>query len=185
MSDVKGASEPDSAAVTQEAVKNRQKAAKKHFLLYGLAGLIVVLDFLSKGWIVSTLELGETAWSKGIFSITRVHNTGAAFSLGSNATVAITIVSLIIATFVASALWRTDSWWWGIGLSLILGGAIGNLIDRFSNPPEPFSGYVVDFISVGSFPVFNVADSAVTIGVVVTVLCIIFGPPLRTRKGDN
>lgn len=182
MSAVKSTSsrDPEDAAVLR-----RRKAAKRHFLLYSLAGLIVVIDFLLKGWIVSHLNVQEVAWQKGIFSITRVHNTGAAFSLGSNATVAITILGIIIASFVASALWRTDSWWWGIGLSLILGGAIGNLIDRFANPPSPFKGYVVDFISVGSFPVFNVADSAVTIGVIVTVLCIIFGPPLREQEGAN
>lgn len=184
MSDVKKPLPNDSDAALA-AVSRRREGAKRHFLLYALAGLIVVVDFLLKGWIVSNLNVREIAWQKGIFAITRVHNTGAAFSMGSNATVAITIVSIVVATFVASALWRTDSWWWGIGLSLILGGAIGNLIDRFANPPSPFKGYVVDFISVGSFPVFNVADSAVTIGVVVTVVCIIFGPPLRKQKGEN
>ena len=78
----------------------------------------------------------------------------------------------------ASALWRTTSNAWATGLALILGGAFGNLYDRLFRPPAAFSGHVIDFISVGQFPVFNVADSAVTIGVVIVLICLLVGKKL-------
>jgi len=85
---------------------------------------------------------------------------------------------MVIISAVASALWRTTSNAWATGLALILGGAFGNLYDRLFRPPAAFSGHVIDFISVGQFPVFNVADSAVTIGVVIVLICLLVGKKL-------
>ncbi|MDU7193688.1 signal peptidase II [Lawsonella clevelandensis] len=159
-------------------VTARRAAAKRRSLFFALAGIILVADYLTKAWVVATIPVGETHTSWGILHITHVLNSGAAFSLGEKFTVAITIISMMIISAVASALWRATNAAWATGLALILGGAFGNLYDRLFRPPAPFSGHVVDFISVGKFPVFNIADSAVTIGVIIVVICIIGGKKL-------
>ncbi|MGB6277721.1 MAG: signal peptidase II, partial [Rhodococcus sp. (in: high G+C Gram-positive bacteria)] len=65
--------------------------------------------------------------------------------------------------------------WWALGLGLVLGGALGNLIDRFFRAPGPFQGHVVDFVSVGWWPVFNVADSSIVCGAILLVVLSLFG----------
>lgn len=163
----------------------RQPGGTHRGLFFSLAGLILVADYLTKAWVVATIPVGETYASWGIFRITHVLNSGAAFGLGDKFTVAITIISMMIISAVASALWRSAHAAWSTGLSLILGGAFGNLYDRLFRPPAPFSGHVVDFISVGKFPVFNVADSAVTIGVIIIVVCILTGTKLTGARRHN
>ena len=152
------------------AIAARRAAYKRRTLFFALAGIILVIDYLTKAW--------ETHASWGNIRITHVLNSGAAFGLGEKFTVFITIFSMVIISAVASALWRTTSNAWATGLALILGGAFGNLYDRLFRPPAAFSGHVIDFISVGKFPVFNVADSAVTIGVVIVLICLLVGKKL-------
>lgn len=160
------------------AIAARRAAYKRRTLFFALAGIILVIDYLTKAWVVATIPVGETHASWGNIRITHVLNSGAAFGLGEKFTVFITIFSMVIISAVASALWRTTSNAWATGLALILGGAFGNLYDRLFRPPAAFSGHVIDFISVGQFPVFNVADSAVTIGVVIVLICLLVGKKL-------
>ena len=97
-------------------------------------------------------------------------NSGAAFSMGENLTWLFTAIQL---AFVLGALWfgpRMTSKWEALGLALIAGGALGNLIDRLFRDPGFWFGHVVDYISVGNFAVFNLADAAITVGVVVFIL---------------
>ncbi|MGB8391068.1 signal peptidase II, partial [Mycobacterium sp.] len=78
--------------------------------------------------------------------------------------------------------------WWALGLGMILGGATGNLVDRFFRAPGPLRGHVVDFLSVGWWPVFNVADPAVVGGAVMLVALSIFGYDfdiVGRRKADG
>ncbi len=78
--------------------------------------------------------------------------------------------------------------WWALGLGLVLGGALGNLIDRIFRSPGPLQGHVVDFVSVGWWPVFNVADSSIVCGAVLLVALTLFGIEPSgdkvSRKGD-
>lgn len=148
----------------------------------GLALLIIVLDQFSKTLILGHFELGDSRHVTSFFNVVRVHNTGAAFSflagasgwqrwffvaLGAAATIVITIMLRRHGhqTLLASA------------LSLILGGAIGNVVDRLLH------GYVVDFIQLHwggrYFPSFNVADSAITVGAVL----LIWDEIRRLRRG--
>lgn len=79
---------------------------------------------------------------------------------------------------VAGIFWmgrRLVSPWWAVGLGMILGGAMGNLVDRFFRAPGPLRGHVVDFLSIGWWPVFNVADPAVVGGAILLVVLSIFG----------
>jgi signal peptidase II len=83
---------------------------------------------------------------------------------------------------------RLVSPWWAIGLGMILGGATGNLVDRFFRSPGPLRGHVVDFLSIGWWPVFNVADPSVVCGAILLVtlsaLGFDFDTPGRRRAGD-
>jgi signal peptidase II len=136
-----------------------------------VAGLIVLADQVSKAWVVQ--QLGPTTMTNFIpligdtVRIAYSHNTGVAFSLFQGHPELLTVSALLI---VAGAIYfyatqlpnhrRITQ----LTLGLILGGAFGNLIDRVR------LGYVVDFIQVGWFPIFNVADSAITVGAALLML---------------
>jgi signal peptidase II len=135
---------------------------------------VLVADQLTKLWIRSTLDIGEVLWQAGIFSIVRTKNTGAAFGLFQGHSFAIAIVAfVVIALVLFYVLWAHRrypffnsrlSW---LALGLILAGIIGNLIERVCNLVDPsrFVG-VTDFISIGWWPAFNIADSALVVGAI-------------------
>jgi len=134
---------------------------------------IVVLDQLSKFIIKSQFSPGQSLpVIKNIFHLTLVYNTGIAFGLFKNQAVVFIMLSIVaIALIIINILsegkkQQADQLNW-IGLSLILGGALGNLIDRLS------LGFVVDFLDFRVWPVFNLADSCITIGVILILIkCI-------------
>lgn len=109
-------------------------------------------------------------------------NSGAAFSMGENLTWMFTAIQL---AFVLGALWfgpRMSSKWEALGVAMIAGGALGNLIDRLFRDPGFWFGHVVDYISVGNFAVFNLADAAITVGVVVYFIAALTG---ELNGGDD
>ena len=136
------------------------------------AGAVVILDQLVKAFVKSTMKLFETIpVIKGLFNISFIENRGIAFGIfgQGNEFVKRWLLLLVVAAamLVIIVYWflnYTDALIYNISCGLILGGAFGNFIDRL------LMGYVVDFIEVGygkwSFPVFNLADSAVTCGVI-------------------
>ena len=144
------------------------------FFLIGL--LIAVADQLSKAWVRTNLAEGQSLFDIGFLRVTHVHNTGAAFGLFQDQSFALTIVALVGITVLlvyALVIHRYFPWLNSMlgrsALGLILGGTVGNLIDRFR------FGYVTDFIDFGIWPAFNIADSAVTIGVIIfaySILCL-------------
>ncbi len=133
-----------------------------------LTGLVIILDQASKWIMVSWLSLHETVAIIPFFNLTMAHNTGAAFSFLAQAGgwqrwffVGLTsVISIVL--FIWLKKLKTDAKLEAISISLILGGAIGNVIDRI------YFGYVIDFLDVyyGTYhwPAFNVADSAIVIG---------------------
>jgi signal peptidase II len=158
---------------------------KYHFLM---AILVVLLDRLTK-WLVATkITLHDSiAVLPGFFRLTHVQNSGAAFGLFAESSsewkVAILILFSILALAVVSALlWKNSHSMTatGVGLSLILGGAIGNLYDRL------LTGRVVDFFDfyLGSYhwPAFNIADSAIVIGALLLVGEILFAKTPAEQK---
>jgi signal peptidase II len=134
-----------------------------------LAALFVVYaDQLSKLWVRSNLDIGQSLFEAGIFQIVRIQNTGSSFGLFQDHPFALIIVASIgiaLLLFYALFAYRRysifDSRLGMIALGLILGGIIGNLIDRLR-----FGG-VTDFISVGWWPAFNIADSALVVGAII------------------
>lgn len=145
-----------------------------------LTSLIVILDQITKSWISQTLTLYESVDILPFFNFTLVHNTGAAFSFLAEAggwqrwllTGLALIVSVIIVVWL-SRLKTVEHRWLAIALALVLGGAIGNLIDRI------IYGYVIDFLDLyykmWHWPAFNVADSAISIGAVMLLIDAIRG----------
>jgi len=158
---------------------------KYHFLI---AILVVVLDRASKWLIAGNIALHDSIpVLPGFFRLTHVQNPGAAFGLFAESSsewkVAILILFSIVALAVVSALlWKNSHSMTitGVGLSLILGGAVGNLWDRLLN------GRVVDFFDfyLGSYhwPAFNVADSAIVIGALLLVAEILFAKSPTEQK---
>lgn len=129
-------------------------------------GAIVVADQLTKVWAVHSLAdgpvdlIGRTVQ----FSLTR--NSGAAFSRFQGYTPLLALLAIGITVVLVRTLARTSDRVVVWALALVLSGALGNLVDRIVRSPGFLRGHVIDFVKVGSFPVFNVADSAITIGAV-------------------
>ncbi|MFD6952678.1 signal peptidase II [Nocardiopsis sp. TSRI0078] len=143
---------------------------RRYLLLLLVALAAIGVDLLTKEWVLASFSEGERLDVIGsVLQFTLVFNTGAAFSMGTDFTWVFTcIASLVVLTIGYMGL-RVRSGWWAVTLGLMMGGAAGNLLDRFFREPAPFHGAVVDFISVGNFPVFNIADSCVVVGAVLVV----------------
>jgi signal peptidase II len=136
----------------------------------GAIATIVAIDQLTKVWAVAALSdgpvhvIGETVE----FELTR--NGGGAFSRFQGMTPVLAVGAIVVTFVLARVLRRTTDGVLVVALTLVLGGALGNLADRFARAPGFLRGHVVDFISVGWWPVFNVADSCVTIGAVLLIV---------------
>ncbi|MCH8064037.1 MAG: signal peptidase II [Chloroflexi bacterium] len=142
----------------------------KDWLLLSTVPTVLFLDQISKLIIKNTLVLGESWPAEGLFRITYGTNTGTAFGLFPNQTVFLIIASFIAIGFLvyfyrAHALPRPML---RFAIGLQLGGALGNLLDRI------FYGSVVDFIDVGWWPIFNLADSSIVVGMAILVGILVF-----------
>ncbi|AGP30599.1 signal peptidase II [Corynebacterium terpenotabidum] len=144
-----------------------------------LAG-VVALDQLTKWAVVEFLEPATAYPVIGdVARLYLIRNSGAAFSLGENATPVFAVAQLLAALFCVYLAFRVRNPWAVTAVGLIGGGAAGNFIDRVFRYPGGLHGHVVDFISVGDFAVFNVADSGITVGVVVY---LIYGLIIEPRE---
>ncbi len=148
--------------------------AARRLLIPVVAAAVLAADQVTKTWALDHLQLGQPRHVIGPTNLLLTYNTGAAFGLGRGITpivvaaVVVLIVWLLAASRRAS---RAASWPMAVGLGLLLGGALGNLGDRLFRHPRGFPGGVVDFIqAVSWWPVFNVADAAIVVGVIVLVL---------------
>jgi signal peptidase II len=131
---------------------------------------VVVVDQLTKWWAVRELSDGAITLIGDDIGFTLVRNTGSAFSLFQAFTPLLAIVAVVVAVILVRTVRRTRDTLLVVGLSLVLGGALGNLVDRLVRTPGFLEGAVVDFVHVGDFPTFNVADSAITVGAVLIVV---------------
>lgn len=138
-----------------------------------LSAFVIVLDQLSKAWIVNHFAFGETLPVLSVFDLVLTHNTGAAFSFLNDAGgIQRWLFSIIAIAASAWIVWllrkHSAQVLFALALSMILGGALGNLIDRLAY------GYVVDFLSFHwdehYFPAFNLADSAITCGAFLLII---------------
>lgn len=158
------------------------KKIRPYLLLFGIAAVVIALDQWSKWLVEQNLGLGEEIYPikalAPFFRFTNWQNTGAAFGLFQNANLMFLILAIIISVLLVWTYHKSidEPILFRISLSLMLGGAIGNIIDRIRQ------GFVTDFVAVGRFPVFNVADSAVTIGVGLMLLILFLQERKEKRK---
>jgi signal peptidase II len=148
----------------------------------GLAAILLIADQFTKVLIVGYYQLGDSTQVASFFNVVRVHNSGAAFSFLAGASgwqrwffTAIGVVAAAVILWLLKS--HAGQKLFAFALACILGGAIGNLIDRV------MYGYVVDFLDFHlrgwHFPAFNIADSAITVG----AACLILDELLRVRRG--
>jgi signal peptidase II len=149
---------------------------KPRFLLVVLALLTVSLDAATKALVVARLEHRDGIRLLGGFLTFEVsRNSGAAFSFAQSATVLFTGIAVAVVVVIVRTLPRLQSRGWAVTLGLLLGGAVGNLVDRVTRAPGVGRGAVVDFIHLPHFATFNVADSAITVGAALAMLLSLRG----------
>ncbi len=148
-------------------------------VLLGLALVVLVIDQGTKVWALNSLMPGEKVDLIGSFiSLNLIRNPGAAFSIGDGATWILTIVSLAILGWVLVAARKVGTMAWAVALGLLLGGAVGNLGDRFFREPGPGRGHVVDFIDYFGWFIGNVADIAIVVGAGIIMVLAYRGTPV-------
>ena len=156
------------AATTGPAVGQRRRRVG---ILLGVALFVLVLDIVTKITVVAKLSDRPPVRLLGGFLKLRVdRNPGAAFSLGTGLTVVYSLIAISVIVVILRTARRIRSVGWAITLGLLLGGATGNLVDRIFRAPGLFRGWVVDWIQIPHWPVFNLADSAIVCGGVLAVL---------------
>ncbi|RJL31456.1 signal peptidase II [Bailinhaonella thermotolerans] len=134
------------------------------------AAVALALDFTSKEIVLANVEPGERIPVLGeILQLTLTFNSGAAFSIGTGFTLVLTLIAIGVVIAILRYARNLRSLPWALTLGLLLGGAVGNLVDRIFRPPSPFQGHVVDWIELPKWPVFNLADSAIVCGGVLAV----------------
>jgi signal peptidase II len=146
---------------------------------------IVVLDQITKSWVVAALSDGPLSIVGDDIELRLTRNSGGAFSLFTNATVFLALMAIVLSLVLVRAVRRAQDLLSVLALSLVLGGALGNLIDRLARSPGFLRGHVVDYVSVGSFPSFNVADSAITIGAILLIIAALRPVPAPDADDEH
>lgn len=156
-----------------------------------VAAFALAADILSKVLVVANLEPGVPKQVLGgTLYLLLTRNSGAAFSLGTGATLIFSVIAVVVIVVIVRTAARLRSVGWAIALGLVLGGALGNLIDRVLRAPGWGRGHVVDWISVFAddghvWPIFNLADSAIDCGGVLAAVLALLGIGFDGRRGDR
>lgn len=161
----------NNGSVTSEPVVHRRRLP----VALAVAAVVLTADVVTKVLVVSRLGDEPKRLLGGFVYLVQARNSGAAFSLGTGATIVLTAIAVTVVVTIVRMATRLTSLWWAIALGAILGGALGNLVDRFFRAPAPGRGHVVDFVSLFApdghiWPIFNVADSGIVGGAVLAVL---------------
>lgn len=168
-------------------IEKSSRWTRRPILLFALIAVVAIgVDQLTKALVVAYLEHRPPIWLIGdVVSLQATRNTGAAFSLGQTYTVLLSLFAIGVIVYIIRTARKLNSMGWAVALGLILGGAAGNLTDRIFRAPAPLQGGVVDFVSVGWFPVFNVADSCLCVGVGLVVLLVFRGIGVDGRRAGD
>lgn len=175
-----------SASTAQAQVVRARPLAIVVLVVTGLVAL--GLDLLTKQLVLTYLDEGQPLrLLGGAVYLTVTRNPGAAFSFGVDYTPIFPIIALFVFAGIAWLARRLRSLPWALAMGLILGGALGNFVDRVFRAPAPFFGHVVDFLSLFDeagrvWPIFNLADTALFSGVVLAVILEFTG---RRRDGSR
>jgi signal peptidase II len=140
-------------------------------VLLGVSLTVLAADIVSK--YLAVRELGDrnpVELLGGLLTLRLVRNAGAAFGVAQGLTILFTVVAVGVVVVILRLSRRLRSTAWAVALGLVLGGAVGNLVDRMFRAPGPGRGHVVDFLELPHWPVFNLADSAIVTAAVLMVL---------------
>ena len=148
---------------------------RRALFVAAIVAAVVLLDQLTKTWAVASLADGPVSIIGTDVELALSRNTGGAFSLFQGMTPVLAVLAIVLVVFLVRAARQTDGIIAVVALALVLGGAIGNLADRIVRSPGFLRGAVVDFVRVDTFPTFNVADSAITVGAILLVGWSLFG----------
>lgn len=135
-----------------------------------VAGAVVIFDQLTKWWAVNDLADGPIVLIDGFLQLRLLFNTGASFSILSNAGPILAIVAFGVVGLIVYILGEASRRVEAVALGLVLGGAVGNLLDRLFRGDGFLDGAVVDFIDFSFFATFNVADAAINVGVALLLI---------------
>lgn len=160
-----------------EPTSHPTRSRRGQVLALGVVLGVLVLDVATKVWAVHELSDGPIKVFGDWFELRLSYNSGSAFSFFSSLTPLLAAFSIVVAVWLWRVVRRTTDLVMVVALSLVLGGALGNLADRIFRAPGFMRGEVVDFVRVGSWPIFNVADSAIVVGVILLVVRIWKAPP--------
>jgi signal peptidase II len=173
-----GASGAAQPAANRPAAQNRRRIG----VLLAVAVLVLAIDIASKALVVAHLADRQIHLLGGFLTLRESRNPGAAFSLGTSLTLMYSAIAVAVIVVILRTSRRIRSLPWAITLGLLLGGATGNLMDRIFRSPGLFRGWVVDWIQVPHWPVFNLADSAIVCGGILAVLLSARGTRLDGRR---
>lgn len=142
-----------------------------YLMLFSIAGIVIIFDQWTKNLVRANLEFGEIwvpwDWLAPYARIIHWQNSGAAFGLGQDLSIVFALLAIVVVGAIVFYFPQVDrsSWLIRLALGMQMGGALGNLIDRMM-----YDMHVTDFVSVGKFAVWNVADASISVGTVILIL---------------
>jgi signal peptidase II len=166
----------------------RGRAARRRIgVLLAVAVSVLAADAASKAIVVAVLSGHQPVrLLGGLLTLQVMRNSGAAFNIGTSMTIVFTAIAAGVIVFILRTARRLRSLPWAVTLGLLLGGATGNLTDRLLRSPAPLRGYVVDWIELPHWPVFNLADSAIVCGGAIAILLSVKGIRVDgSREADS
>ena len=152
---------------------DRPSASHRGLLVAAIVVGVVLLDQATKIWAVDRLADGPITVIGDDVGFRLSRNSGGAFSIFQGFTPLLALLAVVLTVVLVRAVVRTRDPLMLVALALILGGALGNLVDRVARTPGFLRGEVVDFVGVGSFPTFNVADAAITVGALLLLVAVV------------
>jgi signal peptidase II len=165
---------------------DKQSRLRQIVLFLSTAAVVVGLDQLTKWWVKNSIPLDGSIPSSGFFRITHIQNTGAAFGIFQDATTILTFISAIgalviiwLGIFMSRRISFLNSTSSMLILGIILGGTLGNFLDR------AIFRYVTDFLKMGTFPDYNIADSAMVVGGILLAYKLIRSSSAEVPDGTN
>jgi len=152
-------------------------------LAFIVTAIVLVCDIVSKALAVQFLEGQQSIKLLGEFlKLSFARNPGAAFSFGTGSTVWFTVLAIGMSAALIVAIWRVTNTYWALALGGVLGGALGNVVDRFFRAPGFLHGHVVDFIEFPHYPLFNLADSSIVCSGIAIAWLAFRGIPFGTEE---
>lgn len=149
----------------------RSETLKHKAVALTVAAVVVAVDQITKAWALRAIPAGDGIdIIPGVLRLRVSENAGVAFSMFQNAGTILVIAIIVAVIVILFALRTSESWWQSVTLGLVLGGAVGNLVDRFMRGSGFLNGRVVDWIEPSFFATFNVADASITIGVILLLI---------------